>query len=78
MAFIEEIYSPLISMRVEQVLATEFTFQEIYDQLKEDIEKIDPDVISDKLENSTTSTPDLNTDEPKPLDKLLSKYNPLN
>ncbi len=59
-------------------LATKFTLQEIYDQLKEDIEIFEPDVIYQKVQEFTALEQDLTNYERKLLDKLLSKYNPLN
>ncbi|MDP5015859.1 MAG: hypothetical protein NWQ43_00845, partial [Dolichospermum sp.] len=64
--------------QIALALATEFTLQEIYDQLQDDIERFEPDMIYEKVEEFTASAPDLTTYERKLLDKLLLKYNPLN
>jgi hypothetical protein len=63
---------------IAAALTSEFSLQEIYDQLREDIETFDPDVIYEKLQEFTNSEPDLTAYERRLLDKLLSKYNPLN
>ncbi len=64
--------------QISQTLANEFSLQEIYEEIKEGIEKIDHDLIYEKLQELVTSTKDLTRYELKILDHLLSEYNPLN
>jgi hypothetical protein len=64
--------------QIASAFATEFNFQEIYDQLQEDIEIFEPDIIYQKVEKFIAIGEDLTTYERKLLDKLLLKYNPLN
>ncbi|WP_375511964.1 hypothetical protein [uncultured Nostoc sp.] len=59
-------------------LATEFTFQELYGDLEERIEKFERDLIYHKLQEFGTSASYLNLYERKLLDYLISEYNPLN
>ena len=64
--------------QISQALANEFNLQQIYEEIKEGIEKIDRDSIYENLQKLVTSTKDLTRYERKILDNLLSEYNPLN
>ncbi|WP_016869637.1 MULTISPECIES: vWA domain-containing protein [Fischerella] len=64
--------------KLSLALATEFSFQEIYEELKEDIEVLEHDLIYQSLQQFAISAKDLAHKERKLLDNLLSEYNPLN
>jgi uncharacterized protein YaaW (UPF0174 family) len=67
--------------QITLALATEFTFQELYGELQQQIEAIEAfknDLIYHNLQEFRTSASDLTLYERKLLDYLLSKYNPLN
>ena len=73
--------SQLIGKEREKIisaLATEFTHQEIYGELKKPIECFERDLIYQQLEKLEKSAKDLTHYERKRLTQLLSKYNPLN
>lgn len=64
--------------QITLALANEFTFQELYAELKERIETFERDLIYQKLQELGTSAKDITHNEHKLLDQLLSDYNPLN
>lgn len=64
--------------KIVSALATEFTHQELYGELKERIESFEHDLIYQQLEKLEKSAQDLTHYERKRLINLLSKYNPLN
>ena len=64
--------------QIASALATEFTFQELYEEMKESIEAFEHDLIYQNLEEFGTSAKNLTRYERKLLDNLLSSYNPLN
>ncbi|MBW4573566.1 MAG: hypothetical protein KME31_38115 [Tolypothrix carrinoi HA7290-LM1] len=64
--------------QIALALATEFTFQELYEELKERIEAFEHDFIYHKLQEFKASASYLTRYECKLLDDLLSDYNPLN
>ncbi len=64
--------------QIALALATEFTFQELYGELKESIEAFEHDLIYQNLDELATSAKNLTRYERKLLDNLLSTYNPLN
>ncbi len=64
--------------QIALALATEFTFQELYGELKESIEAFEHDLIYHNLEEFGASAKSLTRYERKLLDNLLSSYNPLN
>jgi hypothetical protein len=59
-------------------LATEFTLQEVYNELQHRIETFEHDLFYQKLQQLEKTTQDLTAYERKLLDELLSEYNPLN
>jgi hypothetical protein len=63
---------------IATALTSEFLFQDIYEQLRAEVETFAPDLIYDQLREFTNSELDLTTYERKLVDKLLLKYNPLN
>ncbi len=64
--------------KIVSALATEFTHQELYGELKERIDVFEHDLIYQQLEKLEKSATDLTHYERKRLTQLLSKYNPLN
>ncbi|MBW4689659.1 MAG: hypothetical protein KME40_32345 [Komarekiella atlantica HA4396-MV6] len=64
--------------QITLALVTEFTFDELYGQLKESVEAIEHDLIYLNLHKLETSAKNLTRYERKLLDHLLSDYNPLN
>ncbi|MBW4672368.1 MAG: hypothetical protein KME60_34360 [Cyanomargarita calcarea GSE-NOS-MK-12-04C] len=64
--------------QIASAFATEFSFQELYEELKESIEAFEHDLIYQNLHELTTSVKSLTRYERKLLDNLLSTYNPLN
>lgn len=64
--------------KIVSALATEFTHQELYGELKERIEVFEHDLVYQQLEKLEKSATDLTHYERKRLTQLLSKYNPLN
>lgn len=64
--------------QIALALATEFTFEELYGNLKEHIQAFERDLIYHKLQELGTSASSLNHHEDKLLDHLLLEYNPLN
>lgn len=72
----------LLGKHREQIalaLATEFSFQELYDEIKESIEAFEHDLIYQNLQKLGDSLPNnLTRHERKILDNLLLEYNPLN
>lgn len=64
--------------KISLALASEFSFQEIYEELKERIEVFEHDLIYQSLQQFAISAKNLAHKERKLLDNLLSEYNPLN
>lgn len=64
--------------QIATALTSEFLLHEIYEQMKDDIEKFEPDLVYEKVQIFSDSELDFTTHERKLLDKLLLKYNPLN
>ncbi len=64
--------------QIALALATEFTFQELYGELKESVEVFEHDLIYQNLHELATCAKNLTRYERKLLDNLLSTYNPLN
>jgi hypothetical protein len=64
--------------QIASAIATEFNFQELYEELKESIEAFEHDLIYQNLQQFGTSAKNLTRHERKLLDNLLSTYNPLN
>lgn len=64
--------------QIASALATEFSFQELYEEMKESIEAFEHDLIYHNLQEFGTSAKNLTRYERKLLDNLLSTYNPLN
>jgi len=64
--------------QISLALATEFTFSELYEELKERIEAFEHDLIYHNLQEFKASASYLTRYEYKVLDDLLSDYNPLN
>lgn len=64
--------------QIALALATEFTFVELYEELKERIETFEHDFIYQNLQDFKASASGLTRYEYKLLDDLLSDYNPLN
>jgi hypothetical protein len=64
--------------KIVSALATEFTHQELYAELKERIEFFEHDLIYQQLEKLEKSSEGFTPYERRRLTQLLSKYNPLN
>ncbi len=64
--------------KIASALATEFTHQELYGELKERIEYFENHLIYQQLEKLEKSAKDLTHYERKRITQLLSNYNPLN
>ena len=64
--------------QITLALVTEFTFDELYGELKESVEAFEHDLIYLNLQKLETSAKNLTRYERKLLDHLLSDYNPLN
>ncbi|OUL35597.1 hypothetical protein BV372_10720 [Nostoc sp. T09] len=64
--------------QIASALATEFTFQELYEELQQRIETFEHDLMYQKLQEVEKTAQDLTHYERKLLDQLLSDYNPLN
>ncbi|BDA72317.1 hypothetical protein CAL7716_064830 [Calothrix sp. PCC 7716] len=65
--------------QIALALATEFTFQELYEEIRESIEAFEHDLIYQNLHKlGDTLANDLTRNERKILDNLKKEYNPLN
>ncbi|OKH56369.1 hypothetical protein NIES2101_00905 [Calothrix sp. HK-06] len=65
--------------QIALALASEFTFQELYEEIRESIEAFEHDLIYQKLQKlGDTLANELTRNERKMLDNLKKEYNPLN